>query len=136
MKKALVRLAKVRTDVVKLDNGADGTVDVLVREVGSDEFAHYGTMQKPVKKGGLGKSRVEALAYLLSVCIVEETEAGLVSVYTESEAMDIARSARVAMKITNAIMELSGFGDDEEDEETGEPDASRADGPPAGGAAG
>lgn len=114
VKKRLSKVAQTRTRVVPIKDEAGEDIEVLVREVGAQEFATYGELSKD--KAG----RVKAQAYLLSCCIVEEVnriepDSGteLKPVYTAEEAEDIARSARVSMPIVSAIMELSGFGDEE-----------------------
>lgn len=119
VKKSLLKLARVRTQVVAIE-GDDGSpaVEVLVREVSATEFAQYGEMLTEAKAKKL--AREPPTAYLISVCIVEQSEDGLTPVYTADEAIDIARSARVSMPIVNAIMALSGFGE----KPPGEPDAS------------
>lgn len=117
VKKQLKKIAQTRTRVVPISDGDGGVVKVLVREVGADEFAAYGEMLKDKRAG-----RIQAQAFLLSCCIVEETsEDPLAPVYTAEEAVDIARSTRVSMPIVSAIMDLSGFSDEEK--KTGETDA-------------
>lgn len=121
IKKGLLKLAKTRTDTVTI-NGDDESpsVEVLVREVGAAEFAEYGELLKEAK--AKTRPKEDATAFLLSICIVEQTDAGLAQVYTASECLEIARSARVSMPIMNCIMELSGFTED--DKKPGEPVAS------------
>lgn len=120
VKKRLKKIAQTRTRVVPIKDESGEGVEVLVREVGADEFAMYGEM---LDKKKLNAGRIAAQAYLLSCCIVEETESDPLSpVYTPEEAIDIARSARVSMPIVSAIMELSGFGDEEK--KPGQTDAS------------
>lgn len=120
VKKGLLKLSKTRTAVVTISGDDESpSVEVLVREVGASEFAEYGELIKEAKAKKV--SREGATAFLLSICIVEQTDAGLVPVYTSGECLDIARSARVSMPIMNRIMELSGFA---EDDKPGEPVAS------------
>lgn len=99
LRSALMAAANLRTAQVDID----GT-QVTVREVGTIEFAEYGQILKT--------DRLKATAKLISSCVVEDGQ----PVLSEVDAEDIARSARVAMKIVQAIMELSGFGGDDEKE--------------------
>lgn len=101
LKQAMLDVAKIRMDTVKV-----GNVSFPVREVGALEFAQYGMLQK-------AGQRLEATASLIAACVVGEDGASLLSM---DEAMQIAKSARVATPIVGAILKLSGFGEDDEKE--------------------
>lgn len=104
LKDKLLAASKLRSKVVEIDG-----VEYTVQEVGADSFADYGAVLK--------KDRKKATAQLLSECLVDENGEKLLTV---DEAVQVVRSARVSMPLVNAIMEVSGFGEDEK-----EPDASR-----------
>lgn len=106
VKAKLLTASKTRSKVVDVDGEP-----VNVREVGALEFAEYGALLKV--------DRLKATAQLIAACIVDEDGN---PVLTVEEATQVARSARVSMPLVTAIMELSGFGEDEGDEK--EPDAS------------
>lgn len=106
VKAKLLSAAETRSRVVDVDGEP-----VRVREVGAMEFAEYGAELK--------KDRTRATAQLIAACVVDDEGNPVLSV---DEAVKVAKSARVSMPLVTAIMELSGFGDDEDDEK--EPDAS------------
>ena len=110
VKEALLNAAKTRSKVVDV-----GDASVRVREVGAMEFAEYGKTLK--------KDKVKATASLIAACVIDDDGNPMLTV---EEAGELAKSARVSMPLVTAIMELSGFGDDDEDEEGDEkePDAS------------
>lgn len=107
LKEALLAAAQVRTCEVTI-----GDLKVTVREAGALEFAAYGKLQKT--------DRVKATAALISTCVVDESGAPL---FSAEEAAPIAASARMAMPIVTAIMQLSGLVKDEKEDNPGEPDA-------------
>lgn len=78
---------------------------LVVREVGTLEFAEYGKLNKT--------DRVTATGYLMSVCVLDGH--GGKPLLTSEEARQMAGSARVSMPIMAAIMKLSGFGDVEKE---------------------
>lgn len=90
----LKQKAAVRTQEVVLDGDT-----FVVREVGAVEFAEYGKLVKP--------NSLEATAFLLAACVVDESGQEALSI---EEAREVARSARVTMPLVQAIMEVSGFG--------------------------
>jgi hypothetical protein len=104
LKDKLLAASKLRSKVVAIDG-----IEYVVREVGAGGFADYGALLK--------KDREKATAQLLSECLIDEDGSKLL---TPEEAVSVVRSARVSMPLVNAIMEVSGFGDDEK-----ESDASR-----------
>ncbi len=89
--------AALRTKEVTIDGET-----FSVREVGAVPFGEYGVLVKT--------DRVAATALLLAECVVDETGALALS---REEALEIAASARVTMPLIQAIMEVSGFGDEE-----------------------
>lgn len=117
VKELLLRAAAVREDVVDIDGEK-----VHVREVGALEFAEYGRLLKDRTEDGkeVKGDRVRATATLIAACVLDGP--GGNPALTIEDATAIARSARVSMPIVRKVMELSGFGDDEDDEK--EPDAS------------
>lgn len=104
IKAGLLKAAELRSKMVIVESE-----EVHVREVGALAFAEYGKELKT--------DRLKATASIIASCVIDEDGGQLL---TAEEAMTIASSARVSMPIVNAIMELSGFGDDAEKE----PDAS------------
>lgn len=103
MSERLKAKAVVRTKEVRIDGD-----DFAVREVGAVEFGEYGKVAKT--------DQVKATALLLAACVLDEEGNASLSL---DDALDIAKSARVTMPLVQAIMEVSGFGDDEK-----KPDAS------------
>lgn len=95
-KAKLLEASRQRSKPVVVDG-----VQVDVREVGAMEFAEYGSLLKT--------DRLKATAQLISACVVDDDGNPLLSV---EEALQIARSARVAMPLVAAIMELSGFSEE------------------------
>jgi len=105
LKQQLLALAQLRTRVVKIDS-----VELTVREVGALEFAEYGKLQKA--------DRLKATASLIAACVVDGDGNPALSL---DDALSLAKSARVSMPIVGAVMELSGFGGENDEKE---PDAS------------
>lgn len=109
-KSNLLALAAVRRKEIKIEGEP-----VLIREVGTIEFARYGEINrgKTDDKGNVlvQADKVRASAHLISCCVIDSEGKPL---FTEEEAMPIAANARTAMPIINAVMELSGFGEDDE----------------------
>lgn len=95
--------AAVRTKAVLIDGES-----FTVREVGAVSFGEYG---KIVKDDPVG-----ATALLLAECIVEDDGTPALD---ESAAREVASSARVTMPLVQAIMEVSGFGEDEKEPDAG-----------------
>ena len=87
---------------------------VVVREVGSLEFARYGEL--------MGEDRTKGMAYLLQSCVFEED--GTTPVFDEETAQRIAPNARVTMPLVNKIMALSGFGKENKEGKEKHADAS------------
>lgn len=83
---------------------AVGEESFTVREVDAIDFESYGKLLK-AKDGG----RHEAIAFLLSRCVMED---GALALSIE-DAREVARSTRVTVPLVAAIMDLSGFGEDE-----------------------
>lgn len=110
MKSQLLALAAVRFDTVDLEG-----LKVRVREIGTTEFAHYGELagDKKNEKGEVVTKgdKLKATAYLIEACVVDDDGAAVLSA---EEALQLSKSARVSMPIVNKVMELSGFGEDEE----------------------
>lgn len=104
LKNKLLAASTLRSTVVEIDGEK-----YTIQEVGAGGFADYGALLK--------KDRNKATAQLISECLVDEDGAKLLTV---EEATQVVKSARVSMPLVNAIMEVSGFGDDEK-----ESDASR-----------
>lgn len=104
LKDKLLAASKLRSKVVEIEGQK-----YAVREVGAGGFADYGALLK--------KDRDKATAKLLSECLVDDDGSALLTV---DEALQVVKSSRVTMPLVNAIMEVSGFGDDEK-----ESDASR-----------
>lgn len=101
MKTALLQLATVRRKSVTIDD-----VTVGVRELVTSEFERYSELQKSGDK-------IKAIAYLISLCVVDDNDQ---PVLTEEEAQQVAKTVRVSTRLITAIMELSGFKEDEEKE--------------------
>jgi len=105
MKEKLLALAVVRKEVVEI-----GDQKVMVREIGTVEFAHYGKLANGEKDDSgavtVPPDRNKATAYLISVCVVDENDQ---PVLTEEEALPLAKIARTATPIANKVMELSGY---------------------------
>lgn len=116
-KEALLASAVVRTDTVQI-----GAEAYTVREISAGDFALFGELgtDKKDDKGVVVEkgSKERATAHLIASCVVDETGAPLL---TAEEALIVARTARVSMPLVNKVMELSGFG--KEDEEQKHPDA-------------
>lgn len=93
----LKQKAAVRTKEVRIDGEL-----FVVREVGAVAFADYGNLIKTDK--------VKATARLLAECVLDEQGNSALS---DDDALEVAKSARVTMPLVSAIMELSGFGDNE-----------------------
>ncbi len=92
-----------------------------VREASTTEFSRFSELSSDqeddkgvvIQKG----SKQAANASLLAACVVD-VEGN--SILSEAEALEIAKSARVAMPLIQKIMELSGFkGDAEKHSDTG-----------------
>jgi len=98
LKSKLLVASAVRVGVVKLEGE-----EVLVREIGTLEFAAYGALAKTDK--------LRATALLVAACVVDAEGAAL---FSESEALEIAATARIAMPLVTKVMELSGFGEEDE----------------------
>lgn len=98
LKDSLLALAAVRKKAVKIEGQK-----YFVREVGAVEFAAYGVEQK--------SDRQEAVSKLLASCVVDEEGKELL---TLDEARTIAKTARVALPLVNAIMEVSGVTSEKE----------------------
>lgn len=97
-KEKLLIAAAVRTKDVAID-GATYTV----RELGAAEFAEYGRLGQV--------DRAEATAHLLAACVLDNGAPML----TLEEARTVARSARVAIPLMQAVMQMSGYGPDEKE---------------------
>jgi hypothetical protein len=91
--------AALRTKAVLVDGES-----FTVREVGAVSFGEYG---KLVKNDPIG-----ATSLLLAECVLGEDGKPALDV---AAAREIAASARVTMPLIQAIMEASGFGDDEKE---------------------
>lgn len=110
-KASLLALAATRAGYVELDR-----VKYAVREVSAADFATFGELGRGNQgKDGAGRKddKLAATAFLLSVCVVDDEGTPLLSL---EEAMTVARTARVSVPLVNKIMELSGFGREEEEE--------------------
>lgn len=104
-KASLLALAATRAGHVELDR-----VKYAVREVSAADFATFGELGRDNQ----GKDdKLAATAFLLSVCVVDDEGAPLLSL---EEATTVARTARVSVPLVNKIMELSGFGREEGEE--------------------
>lgn len=97
LKEKLLASAKLQTKVVEIDGSS-----YVVREVSAAGFGDYGAQLK--------KDREKATAMLVSQCLIGEDGELLL---TPEEAVAVVRSARLAMPIVNAIMEVSGFSEKE-----------------------
>lgn len=84
-----------------------GKEHFTVTEIGAEDFTEYGRLLKLTPADGGG--RQEATAFLLSRCVLEDGALAL----SMEDARVVAKSTRVALPLVSAIMELSGFGDDE-----------------------
>jgi len=102
-KDRLLAVAAIRTKRVEV-----GGEDVLVREMYADEFVGY-VKQRQTEPG-------KAAAYLLQCCVIGEDGEPLL---TSEDAEALVKSLRVGVPLIQAVLTLSGFGDDEK-----EPDAS------------
>lgn len=101
LKEKLLASAQLRTKVVEVDGSK-----IVVREVSAAAFAAYGA--------GLKTDKEKATAGLVSACVFDEEGN---QVLTPEEALDLVKSSRVAMPIVNAIMEVSGFKEDDAEKE-------------------
>lgn len=104
LKDKLLAASKLRSEVVEIEGEK-----FTVQEADAVSFADYGALLK--------KDRMKATATLLAECVVDENGSKLLTV---EEATQVVRSNRVSMPLMQAIMKVSGFGDDEK-----ESDASR-----------
>lgn len=108
IKAKLLALAALRTKAVSVDG-----LEVLVQEPNAIAFAEYGR--------DFRSDRAGATARLLAACVIDADGA---PVLTGEEAVALARSARVSRLLMSAIMELAGFGGD--DDEPGASDTGEA----------
>lgn len=95
--------AAVRTKEIAIDGDT-----FCVREVGADDFAEYGKLAKA--------DSTQATAFLLAACVLDE--AGLPALSKE-DAAEVSKSARVTMPLVKAIMDVSGFGEEEKKADAG-----------------
>jgi hypothetical protein len=95
--------AAVRTKAVDIDGDS-----FTVREVGAVSFGEYGRVVKTDPVG--------ATALLLAECVIEDDGSPALD---ETAAREVAASARVTMPLVQAIMQVSGFGDDEKEPDAG-----------------
>jgi hypothetical protein len=95
-KDGLLKLAKLRTKLVEIDGATYG-----VREVSVNAFAEYGER--------MHDDRTAAIAALLVDCVLGDSGGPML---TQDEAMIVARNARVAMRLVDVILEISGLGAD------------------------
>lgn len=104
-KTKLLAMAAIRFGIVQLEDQS-----IRVREVGTTEYAEYGRLNNGEKddKGvvTVKGDRMKALAYLVSVCVVDDDGA---AVYDIKEAESIAASPRIVLPIFNKVIELSGL---------------------------
>ena len=89
VKDALLSLAVLRTQVVPLDDG----VSVTVQEPPADALASYGQLWR--------NDRQKATAVLLRACVIDENGQPMLD---DEESLKLARSARIARPLVEAIM--------------------------------
>lgn len=107
LKEKLLAAAELRTEVVDVEGSS-----VTVMEIGTAEFTQYGRISNGDEKAGVPGNTLKATAYLISSCVIDGEGK---QVFTPEEAEPLARSARMSMKIVNAVMRLSGFAEKEAD---------------------
>ena len=95
----LLAAAQIRRDTVEIDGET-----YTVREVEAIPFGEYGNMLKT--------DRVKATAFLIAACVIDENDQPLL---TLEDAAVLAKSARISMPIVSKVMELSGFGKDDDE---------------------
>lgn len=91
--------AEIRTKSVMIDGD-----EFIVREIGAADFSAYGRL--------LSKDQRLATAQLLRQCVMNgDGQTAL----TEEDALAVTASMRVTMPLVQAIMQVSGMGDDEKE---------------------
>lgn len=110
MKDKLLALAALRTGDLQVEGET-----VHVRELSTPEYAEYGRLtndQKDERGNLISKAdRLKGIAFLISTAVIDE--AG-VRVFSDDEAITLAKSPRVALPIVSKVMELSGTKEGEE----------------------
>lgn len=94
----LLALAQIKRDTVEIDGES-----FTIREVEAIPFGEYGAMVK--------EDKARATAFLIASCVVDENDQPVLSM---EDALLLAKSARISMPIVSKVMELSGFGRDDE----------------------